>query len=174
MVLYQTIRSELKRKVALCFDDAVCLSYAVPDVENGIRVDKVFLYRNALETNRTRPFAVLITAADNGRILSLMDCRYSDYVDPVRFPFSRKLDYRMPEKESVKDYQMEQQMIYKLYEGIRVFAFDGNLESKKAELLRKYRFLFAHAVPRDLVPFYQALSPRFEAWAKKECVDDGK
>jgi len=165
---YQEIISELKKKAAFCYDDAVCLSYAVPEVENGMRVDKVFLYRNSLDTRRTRPFAVMITAADDGRIVSLTDCRYRDYVDSGKYPFSGKLDYRMPEKESPADFQMEQSMIRKLYEAVRLFAFEEELEPEKRQLLSKYRFLFEHAVPKDLLPFYQALSPRFEAWIQQQ------
>ncbi|MBR2257710.1 MAG: hypothetical protein IJ899_10370 [Blautia sp.] len=167
-MLYYEIISELKKKAAYCFDDAVCLSYAVPEIENGIRVDKAFLYRNTLDTSRTRPFAVLVTAADDGRIVLLADCHYSDFVDPGRFPFSRKLDYRMPEKESVEDFQMEQHMIRKLYEAVRLFAFQKGLGLEQKQLLEKYHFLFSHAVPKDLIPFYEALSPRFEAWIQSE------
>jgi len=167
-MLYQDVFAELKKKLAYCYDDAVSLSYTVPDVENGMRVDKAFLYRNALDTRRTRPFALLVTAANDGRIVELTDCRYRDFVDPERFPFTQNLDYRLPSKQSIEDFKMEQGMLRKLYEAVRLFAFETNLEPGKQELLEKYRFLFEHAVPKDLIPFYRALSPRFEAWVVKE------
>ncbi len=173
-MFYHEILAELKKKAAYCYDDAVCLSYAVPEIENGIRADKVFLYRNTLDVRRTRPFAVLITAAEDGRILSLTDCRYRDFVDSGKYPFAGKLDYRLPEKESVADFEMEQRMIRKMYEAVRLFAFGEGLQPAQRELLEKYRFLFSHAVPTDLLPFYRALSPRFEAWAQKEIEQGGK
>ena len=164
MMLYQEIIPEIKKKLAYCFDDSVCLSYAVPDIENAIRTDKVFLYQSTLNTVRSRPFAMLSTAADDGRIICFLDSRYQDFMDTGAYPFQKKLNYSLPEAESMKDFQMEQRMIRKMYEGVRSFAFQQELNAEQKELLSKYSFLFEHAVPKDLLPFYHGLNPRFYEW----------
>lgn len=168
MMLYQEIYPEIKKKLAYCFDDSVCLSYAVPGEENALRVDRVFLYRNTLDADRTRPFAMLSTAADDGRIISFLDSHYQDFVDTGAYPFQKKLNYRLPEAESVKDFQMEQRMIRKMYEGVRSIAFQPEVSAEQKELLSKYSFLFEHAVPKDLLPFYHGLNPRFYEWLRAQ------
>ena len=171
-MLYQELFSELKKKIACCFDDSVSLSYPVPEIVNGISVDRIFLYRNTRGPQRTRPFAVLTAAADDGRLLELTDCRYRDFVDSEAYPFSRKLDFSMPEKGSIEDFEKKQRMLREMYETIRLFAFREDPDPAQRELLAKYRSLFVHAVPRDLLPFYRALSPRFEDWAQKTVGDE--
>lgn len=161
---YSEIVKELKLKMTFCFDDSVCFSYPVPDVINGIRVDKVFLYRKSVEKMGTRPFALLTTDSNSGEILSFENSRISDFVDSEKHPFSYKLDYSMPEKENIQDFKMEQQMIRKLYEGIRTFAFSNEVSPEQKELLEKYTFILSHAIPKDLLPFYEKLSPKYTEW----------
>ncbi len=164
---YSDILSELKRKMAFCFDDSVCLSYPVAGMIGGRRVDKVFLYRKAVGTAGLRPFASLVTDAENGDILLLESCKLHDFMDTQQYPLTRKLDYSLPNKTSVQDFKMEQQMIRKLYEGVRTFAFSNELTAEQKELLEKYTFLFTYTTPRELQPFYEALSPEFTVWARE-------
>ena len=161
---YSDIFKELKQKTAYCFDDSVCFSYPVPDIINGIRVDKVFLYRRSTKTMGSRPFALLAADANTGEPVLFENARINDFVDTQQHPFSVKIDYSMPEKESIQDFKMEQQMIYKLYEGVRTFAFGSEMTDEQKQLLEKYTFIFSHAIPTMLKPYYTALSPAYEQW----------
>lgn len=166
MICYMDCFAGMKNKLSFWYGDSVSFSYAVPDITNGLRVDKVFLYSHATQIMRPRPFAMVATAQDDGSIVYLADCRFEDFVDPAKHPREMALDYSLPETETIEDFQMEQRILRKLYEAVRSLAFRENLSDSDRDLLKKYRFLFWHSVPRSLIPYYKALSPSFDTWIK--------
>lgn len=69
MKKYADILVELQQKIAFCMGENVGISFPLPDEINGVRVEKVFLYRKTLGLVRNRPFALLTVAMEDGRPL---------------------------------------------------------------------------------------------------------
>lgn len=58
MLEYSVLFPEVKKKTAFLFGDNISLSYPMPDIINGIRVEKFFLYpglRKSPEVKALRP-----------------------------------------------------------------------------------------------------------------------
>ena len=88
--LYEKIR---KKMAAVCGDSAV-MSYPVPA---GGKKEMVFIYPSATCLIRTRPYAVLLTAMEDGAVLLYQNCYGTDYFAAIGHPFEKKISYQLPE-----------------------------------------------------------------------------
>lgn len=164
MLTYAVIFPRLKELVSSICGETAILSYPLPDVENGIRVERSFLYAHGSEIVRTRPFAVVTTAVESGRLLSYQDCRLRDFFDTARHPFSQPIRYELQRKIGVKEFRLEQDMINKLYETVRRIAFQETIQNEEARQLGAHYLMLEKAVPADLIPYYQAIGKNYYDW----------
>ena len=164
MKTYTDVFRKVREMVSYLFGDQVSLSYPVPDVTHGVRVERYFLYPAGNTLTRSRPFGILTVEMDNGRLLSFQDCRLRDFMDTDKYPFDQKISYELPRKIGVKQFKVEQSLINKLYESVRGFAFEENLTDKQKELLSKYWVLLLRSVPASLQPYYQKMGKNFYRW----------
>ncbi|MBR5110045.1 MAG: hypothetical protein IK099_07605 [Clostridia bacterium] len=165
---FSKILEENQRKTAYWFDDSVCLSYPLPDMKNGRKTERMFLYnRGVMRQEGPRPFGLMTLDYASGRLLAYQDGRLEDFMDTAAYPFDRPVSYALNGKISVKDFKMEQAMVRKLYEGVRRFAFQDTLTKEEKEVLEKFCFLMEHAVPAELLPYYETMGKNFYRWVKE-------
>lgn len=163
----EILRAQTRRLKAM-FGDSVTLSYPLPAIVNGRKADRVFLYRHAgAQLDAPRPFGLLTLDADTGEVLCFEDARVHDFLEDAGTAPDAVISYRLPEPVSVRDYQMEQTMLRKLYEGVRLAAFSETLTEEAHEVVDKYCFLLEHAVPTALRPYYAAMGRGFDEWRKE-------
>ena len=164
MLEYKVLFPEVKKKVAFLFGDHISLSHPVPDIINGIRAEKFFLYPVASNVQRTRPFGLLTVSAESGTVLSYQNCHLSDFVDTEQHPFEVKISYELPKKIGIKEFKLEQSLLEKMYEVVREIAFTDSFTLQQQQVLRKYWVVFEKAVPVALMPYYQAMGRNFFEW----------
>lgn len=167
MLEYKVLFPEVKKKVAFLFGDHISLSYPIPDVINGIRVEKFFLYTVAANLQRTRPFGLLTVSAETGTMLSYQDCHLSDFMDTEQYPLEKKISYELPKKIGIKEFKLEQSLLEKMYEVVREIAFTDSFTQQQQQVLRKFWVVFEKAVPVALMPYYQAMGRNFFEWGAK-------
>ena len=162
-----TLRS-VRRMVAMTLDDSVAVSYPLPDLHNGRKTDRVFLYRRG---NRSpegpRPFALMTLDHATGQLLGYADARLEDFMGQEHQPWNRRISYALAGGITVQDVQEEQTMLRKLYEGVRCFAFQDSLTEPEKEVLRKFVFLMHNAGPDSLQPYYAAMGQNFYRWVNE-------
>lgn len=164
MLEYKVLFPEVKKKAAFLFGDHISLSYPVPDIINGIRVEKFFLYPVASSVQRARPFGLLTVSAESGTVLSYQNCHLSDFMDTQQHPFAEKISYALPKKIGVKEFKLEQSLLEKMYEVVREIAFTDSFTPQQQQVLRKYWVVFEKAIPVALMPYYQAMGRNFFEW----------
>ena len=164
MMKYAVLFPQLVKQVTYLFGENVSLSYPMADRVNGIPVDTFFLYPHSASLTRARPFALLRVCAETGRILSYTDCRAEDFMGEAGAPLTEKLNYALPKKMGVKEFKLEQSMLNKMYEAVRLIAFREELTSEEADVLRKYWVMLENAVPSDLLPYYLTMGKNFRKW----------
>ena len=87
MKTYADVFRKVREMVSHLFGDQVSLSYPMPDVTHGVRVERYFLYPAGNTLTRSRPFGILTVEMENGRMLSFQDCRLRDFMDTDKYPF---------------------------------------------------------------------------------------
>lgn len=142
------------------------ISFPVPDLVNGILVEKVFLYPTSPMELRTRPFALVTSAMEDGTILKYENAYVYDFVPTQRHSFEEKISYEIPdsEKKSLREHRLELELLPKLYEEIRTFVFNENLTPEQREILTKYYVIFEKSVPTAQLPFYDGMSENYKKW----------
>jgi len=163
MKKYADVFPEVKKMTAYLFGDQVSLSYPMPDVLRGLRVERFFLYPTGSRLMRSRPFGILTVEMESGRLVSYRDCRIEDFMDTEKFPF-QEICYELPEKVSVRQFKETQNRIHSLYESVREFAFGENLTDDQKALLTEYWQLLLRSVPVSLQPYYQEMGKAFYTW----------
>ena len=164
---YADIFSEIKDMVGSLFGEQMSLSYPMPDIVSGVRVERCFLYYVNASLQRSRPVGMLMLEMSNGRLLSYQDARIADFMDTKSHPFEQPISYALPEKMGVKQFKAEQAEINELYEAVRVFAFADELTKEQREQLNRYLALLQRLTPAALMPYYQELGKSFLAWAQE-------
>lgn len=165
---YADIFSEIKDMVGRLFGEQMSLSCPMPDIVNGVRVERCFLYCVSASLQRSRPVGMLMLEMNNGRLLMYQDCRIADFMDTQSHPFEQPISYALPEKIGVKQFKIEQAELGELYEAIRAFAFADELTREQREQLNRYLALLQHLTPGALMPYYHELGKNFLAWAQKD------
>lgn len=164
MLDYAVVYPGIQRAISNLCGDSACLSYPMPDIENGIRVERFFVYSMAPGLVRAAPFGVLTTEMDSGMVLAFQNCRLKDYFEREN---TAPIRYELPRKISVKEFRLEQSMINKLYEAVRRAAFKEQLTEQETVALRAYYVMLEKSVPVSLLPFYQAIGKNFYEWVIK-------
>ena len=167
MMEYRKIYPGIVKMKAALFGEQVSLSWPVPDVVNGVRVEKYFLYAATPAPVRSRPFGLMTVAMDNGRLLAYQDCRIEDFVDTEKYGFDRKLDYALPREMSIDEFKVSRSLLEKLYGQVRQMAFTDEMSEKNCEILLKYSMLMDRLVPKDLIPYYVAMGRNFNEWRNR-------
>ena len=163
--LYENIR---KTAAAICGDGAA-MSYPVP-VSGGERGKEiVFIYPTATFLERTRPYAVLMTAMDGGAVLLYQNCYDRDWFAALNHPFGKKISYALPEYigGDVKVYKELQARLRSLYDQVREFAFAAELTAEQEMILREYLETLRNITPEDLIPFYREMGKEFSDWTEE-------
>ncbi|HHV13114.1 MAG TPA: hypothetical protein GXX75_22845 [Clostridiales bacterium] len=165
MKKYYEILEKNKKVIAdLCGNCSI--SFPVPDLVNSILVEKVFLYPSSPAEVRTRPFALVTSAMEDGTILKYENAYVFDFVPTQKYPFEEKINYGIPdgEKKSPGEHRLEMELLAKLYEEIRSFVFEESLTADQKELLTKYYVIFEKSVPVAQLPFYDGMSEKYKKW----------
>lgn len=164
MLTYSKMYPMMLKRIQALVSEQTCLSYAVPDIINGIRVDKYFLYSMASGLERGRPWGLVIVSMDSGEILVFQNCHISDFMKTEDYPFENPINYALPRQLPIKEFKAHQKLQGKLYEKIRKIAFKQRLTDDEQILLRKYLILLEGLIPASLVPYYQAMGSNFFEW----------
>lgn len=157
---------EKNRKVITDLCGNCSISFPVPDLVKGILVEKVFLYPSSPVQVKTRPFALLTSAMEDGTILKYENAYVFDFVPTQKHPFEEKISYAIPdgEKKTPKEHRLELELLAKLYEEIRSFVFAESLTAEQKEILTKYYVIFEKSVPAAQLPFYDGMSENYKKW----------
>lgn len=166
---YSDILSNIKRQITPICGENIAFSYPVPDIVNGIKVEKFFIYPISAKLERTRPYVMVTTLMEDGCLCKFQNCRFEDFVNTEEHPFSQKIEYKFPMEryESMKEIKLEQNLLNKTYELIRQLAFQDSLNDVQKSILVRYFGLFEHATPDYLAPYYKAMGKNFIEWMVK-------
>lgn len=166
MKTYVQILPEIRNIITQICGANFGISFPIVDLINGVKVEKMFIYPVYPTEMRTRPFAVVTTSMEDGAILRFENAYLVDFLDTEKYPFDKKISYAIPDgsKKTVKEHQLEINIIFKLYEAIRNFAFNEELTAEQTEILTKYYVIFEKTVPSSNMPFYEALSEKYMKW----------
>lgn len=156
MLELKSLYSKIKSKTGALFGETASLSYPMADVENGICIDKFFVYSIGYNKMRARPYAVIKTSAQDGTILSYVNCHLKDFADTEKFPFSERICYEVPAK-SIDEQRSVMSELYALYEDVRKAVFEGQSTDDQRKAINKYLERLEQAVPEGIIPFYRAL-----------------
>lgn len=167
MLTYSTMYPLLIKKVNAIFSEQTCLSYAIPDVINGIRVERYFLYSMTNHPERGRPWGLLTVSMETGDILAYQNCHLSDFMETKAFSFEQLISYELPRKFGIKEFKVLKSLQIKLYERIRKIAFKESLCEEERVILRKYLILMESLIPIALVPYYKQAGSNFFEWGNK-------
>jgi hypothetical protein len=169
MKAYFEILPELRNKITELCGSNFGISFPFVDLIGGVKVEKVFIYPVSPKEMRTRPFGVVTFSMEDGLILKYENAYVFDFVDREKYPFDKKISYEIPDggKKTVKEHKLEMDIIFKLYEAIRNFAFEEELTKEQVEILTKYYVIFEKSVPSSNIPFYKALSEKYMEWVIK-------
>lgn len=155
MIAYDAAMNKLRDILNRIFGESWSLSCPMPDVINGIPVDKHFLYPIASDSNQSRPFALVISAMDTGTILIVKHCAAEDFVDTAKHPFNRPVNGELPRKMGAKEYRNGMRQLREVYEDLRRIVFEGGAPDETA--LERYLALVEGLTPAAHGPYYAAM-----------------
>lgn len=169
MKRYATLFPAIKSRVASLYGENISLSYPVPVCAGTLRMERSFLYPQISSPMRSRPFAAVTTAMDDGALLLYEDCRIRDFMPSPAPNVNERIDYQVPRAatKGAQEFLLEQGMINKMYELVRQIAFSDVLTDAQREVLSKYYSMLEGTVPAALFPYYNALGDDFFKWVKK-------
>lgn len=157
MLDFKTVFTRVKSKTSALLGETASLSYPMADIENGICIDKFFVYSVSCNKMRQRPYALIKAAAQDGSIIFYSHCKLKDFVDTQNYPFADAISYDVPIK-SIDEFQRSQAELYALYEDVRKAVFEGQANGGKSEFIKQYLEKLERSVPKALLPYYHALS----------------
>ena len=128
-------------------------------------LDASFLYAAGnFNTVWTRPFASAVFEPETGAVLVYRNCYVDDFADSSSYPMTCRVDYAVPFAKTAEEQGELVKRIQELYFVIRLLPWKESLDEKEKRAAGMYRDSFFKAVPKGLLPFYQALSPEFYEW----------
>lgn len=158
MIAYNTATNNLRDILNRIFGESWSLSCPMPDVINGIPVDKHFLYPIASGSGQSRPFALVISAMDTGNILILKHCAAEDFMNTEKYPFNTLISNEFPRKMGVKEYKDGMRQLRKVYEDLRQIVFRSETPVGKGEAsFDRYLTLLEGLTPVAHSPYYAAM-----------------
>lgn len=158
-------KNNVVNKVKMLYGENISFSFPVPATENGMKVEKYFVYRMSFEKNKTRPFAKVVTAFSDGTILEIVNSHFIDFVDTSEYPFDRKLSYELSD-DSITARQMKDliEKANSLYGTVRELFFQKELSENDKAIVAEYKSIIDKITPPSLTPFYNALNPSYVSW----------
>lgn len=145
--------------------DNIALSFPVPAVENGVKVEKRFVYRMSFNSSKTRPFAVIVTSITDGNVLAFINSHYMDFVNTADYPFDKKISYDTSDSSiGAKQLKALLEELDSLYKEFRDAVFGDALTDLQKEAVAKYKEIFDKVTPAALVPYYHALNNQYFEW----------
>lgn len=165
MMNYEQSRAALMRQVTFLLGENVSLSYPLPARVNGILTDTYFVYPQTNVLTRRRPYGLIRVNCETGALMLWQHCSAGDFMGEYAAPLTAQLNYALPKKLSIREFKLEQSLLYKMYAAIRTFAFADEPDEEQKELLRRYRVMLEYAVPADLLPYYLAMGKEFYDWS---------
>ena len=158
MIAYDAATNKLRDVLNRIYGESWSLSCPMPDVINGIPVDKHFLYSVVSGPSQSRPFALVISAMDTGTILILKHCAAEDFVDTAVHPFDTPVSNELPRKMGVKEYKDEMRQLREVYENLRRIIFESGAPAGKGEAeFDRYLALVEGLTPAAHGPYYAAI-----------------
>lgn len=140
------------------------ISCLVPVREGEHILDTAFLYGVGISAVRTRPFASVTLDPKSQTLLAYRNTYLDDFADTDRYPMSLKIDYSVPYAKSAREQGELLERINVLYESVRELAWKDSLTQEDKKAAAEYCNCFDRAIPKALIPFYEALSPEFFGW----------
>ena len=139
------------------------VSFFLPIEKKGHILDTAFLYSSeTYSTKRTRPFARIIVDLESNLLLEYKNAYIDDYMDSEKYPLDMQVDYSVPCAKSAKEQLMYVNKVKELYRVVRELFFKKELTEDEKAVFNEYRENFMKAVPKDLLPFYEGLTPAFQ------------
>ena len=107
---------------------------------------------------------------DTGHLLSYISCELSDFAKDIGIPLYREIDYTAPMKGDYQDIRKTRERFSDVYDEIRQFAFQAELNNEQKTFVNEYLKLQKQLLGEDLQKFYQMLSPEFDHWMRNALV----
>lgn len=168
----QLRKKEILQAVKTAAGTNCALSFPVPVRKAGHIPDAVFLYdMGTFSAVRARPFASALLEHGSGILLEYRNAYLDDFMDTKEYPLAQKIDYSVPFAKTAAEQGKLLERIDELYESIRELAWKNESEESEKRAAKEYGVCFYRAVPRDLLPFYEALSPEFFAWLQRRAAE---
>lgn len=124
--------------------------------------DRAFIYPSGVYSKtRTRPLGIITIYNKTGDILEYRNAYINDFVDTSKYPLDMKLDYSITDVRNVQEYDELYKKLMSMYNNIREIAFKDNITDDEKAQISEYGKYFFKIVPKDLLPFYEAISPEF-------------
>ena len=163
----QLRKREILQAVKTAAGTNCALSFPVPVRRAGHILDAVFLYdMGTFLAVRARPFASALLEHGSGILLEYRNAYLGDFMDTQKYPLTQKIDYSVPYAKTAAEQGKLLERIDGLYESIRELAWKNEPDEGEKRAAEEYGTCFFRAVPGDLLPFYEALSPEFFAWLR--------
>jgi len=144
------------------------MSLPVPVKRGEHILDAAFLYAaGTFSPLRPRPFASILLEPKSRAMLEYRNSYISDFADALRCPMDRKLDYSVPFAKTAKEQGELVEAINGLYKTVRELPWKAGQTDEEQKIAAEYRSYFFKAAAKDLLPFYEALSPEFFKWLGK-------
>lgn len=142
------------------------IGYMIPAEESGKRIERT-LIRYSDAGNRRRPFAWAGFDMETGMLLYYKHCSMEDFIDTNMYPADTALGKSYKNERTPKEQIKYEKALWESYESIREFVFLPEISRGHRELVRRFKAQWEMTVLKDLVPYYEALSPEFFAWMKE-------
>lgn len=139
------------------------IGYIVPAIEGNRYVERAFL-KSSNPGVLSRPFAWVGFDMASGTLLYYKHCISEDFADSEKYPAGTKLKGEFPSPRTAKQQAEYEKQLWESYTAIREFVFKENLSDVQKALVDEYKKQWALTVMKDLIPYYEALSPEFFKW----------
>lgn len=139
-------------------------SAPVPCVDSGRVTERRFIFSSRHEYKKLRPYAWLETDIQSGELIFFHKCSEKDFVDFAASDVS--LDYSLPFGELMGKQLALCKLMTQTYNDIRNYVFSENTTAAQKRVIKTYHDAFVYSTPKDLIRYYEALSPDFFEWIK--------
>ena len=156
--LTRTVAEETVKR----FGEGAAASLPMPDVINGRRVERFFLYRRvAGKPTGPRPFAIVTADAESGQLLAYQDV---GLLDAATLPGEDRISHALTDGMTLSQYRQALDETYDLYETVRAFAFTGSLTPDQTHALADFSARFQTVTPAGHRDWYRVIGGRFLEW----------
>lgn len=144
------------------------MSFFIPCMEGGRLTERAFIYPfTPGRPHGCRPYAWIVRSMKNKKLLAYQKCEDRDFMEGGYEPGDR-VDYRLRGSVKTGEYSLYCKRFAGIYEEIKNFVFQEELDGQKAGLLGAYAGLLERIIPEELMPYYEGLSPEFFLWIRRK------